>query len=145
MDNLLTILSKVNRNINEYIVQELRKNGIKGVVNSHGAILMVLSDEDKLNYSELSERVGKTRQTMTTLIRKLEKEGYIDITLSEKDKRNKIVSLSEKGKEFIPLMMKISKEIFEIQYQGFSDGEKVLLKELLMRLDQNFINILSGS
>ena len=138
MDNLLQVVSKVKDKMSNYIISELKNAGHKDLYISHGAILMNFKDKKEMNYKELSKRINKSQQTMTTLIRKLEKEGYITLQVDQKDKRNKLVQLSKKGEEFIPLMFRISENMFNIQYSGFTDTEKQTLKPLLSKLLLNF-------
>lgn len=138
MDDLFSLISKTNAEIGQYIVNELEKNGVEGLALSHGTILISLAYDKALNYKDLSKKTGKTQQTITTLVRKLIKEGYVVVTVDENDKRNKIVSLSNKGEEFIPLMMKISKGVYEIQYKGFDFEEILQVRKLLEKIKGNF-------
>lgn len=138
MDNLIYFVSKLRNQMENYLLDELAKRGITDIAMSHGNVLFNLKDNTKMNYRELSKKVNKSPQTMTTLVRKLEKEHYITITIDASDKRNKIVSLTDKGQEFIPIMFEISKNMYNIQYQGFTEEEENILKRLLERTTTNF-------
>ena len=87
---------------------------------------------------ELAGIINRDKSTTTVLIRKLEKEGYIKTTVSSEDKRIKIVSLTEKGKEYNTSTGKISEELLERFYKGFSDEEKETFTEMLKRIAKNF-------
>lgn len=138
MDDILAIISKTNQCMTEYILQGLKKNGINDLVVSHGAILIYLMKNGEMNFKELSNKIGKSPQTMTTLIQKLEKHNYVTFKRSDNDKRNKIVSLTTKGEEFIPIMMDISQEMYKQQYAGFTQNEQETLRSLLNRVISNF-------
>ena len=138
MDDLLNIISKLNTTMSQYILQELEKQGYQDFALSHGKILINFINEEELNYKELSKRINKSPQTMTTLVRKLEKEEYLTLKVDPTDKRNKLVRLTEKGKQFIPVMMDISQSLFEKQYQGISDSEQKVLYSLLHKTLNNF-------
>lgn len=141
MDNLFTLISKTSSLYYEYIVRELEKNGVHGLVVSHGAILMALSQKNGFNYKELSEMSGKSPQTVTTLIRKLEKNEYVTVNPDQNDKRNKIVRLTKKGEDFMPVMNGISKELYKQQYKDFSFEETLQLRELMEKLKKNLNDI----
>lgn len=47
--------------------------------------------------SEICERLSATRQTVSAIIKKFMKQGYISLTGSETDRRNKIVRFTEAG------------------------------------------------
>ncbi|AIO19495.1 HTH-type transcriptional regulator SarZ [Candidatus Izimaplasma bacterium HR1] len=138
MDDLMNVISKINTEMSNYILTELNKSGVNDFSLSHGNILINFQNKEKMNYRELSRRVGKTPQTMTTLVRKLEKYGYLFLSVDQEDKRNKLVRLTEKGKAFLPGMFKISKGLYNIQYKDFSLDEKLVLKSLLAKLLNNF-------
>lgn len=138
MDNLMSLISKAKRNMDAYVLEEMRKRGYKELSISHGDILVNFYDKDVMNYKELSKRISKSQQTMTTLIRKLEKESFITIEIDSDDRRNKLVRLSDKGKEFLPVLVEISKDLYDRQYIGFSEEEKEIIKKVLPKLIKNF-------
>lgn len=138
MDNLFQMVSKINTVMNTYIKNELEKAGYPDLHVSHGKVLINFMQEDQLNYKELSDRINKSPQTMTTLIRKLEKEGFVELHRGPKDKRNKMVSITKKGKSFIPVMMDISKKLYEIQYSNIEDEDKAAIQFLLNKIKTNF-------
>lgn len=50
--------------------------------------------------SEICERLSATKQTVSAIIKKFWKLGYISLTESETDRRNKIVRFTDMGKEY---------------------------------------------
>ena len=50
--------------------------------------------------SEICERLSATKQTISAIIKKFWKLGYISLTESETDRRNKIVRFTESGKKY---------------------------------------------
>ncbi len=50
--------------------------------------------------SEICERLSATKQTVSAIIKKFWKLGYISLTESETDRRNKIVRFTGMGKEY---------------------------------------------
>ena len=50
--------------------------------------------------SEISERLSATKQTVSAIIKKFWKLGYLTLTESETDRRNKIVRFTEAGVEY---------------------------------------------
>lgn len=138
MDNLFQIISTINQQMNQFVMDALEIEGYKNMYVSHGKILINFMDEEVFNFKELSARINKSPQTMTTLIRKLEKDGLISFTKDPKDKRNKLVSITNEGRKFIPIMKKISKELYDIQYKNISSEQQKQLREVLTVLSRNF-------
>ena len=50
--------------------------------------------------SEISERLSATKQTVSAIVKKFWKLGYLSLTESETDRRNKIVRFTEAGMEY---------------------------------------------
>lgn len=53
--------------------------------------------EDGCLQSEICERLSATKQTVSAIIKKFWKMGYLSLTESETDRRNKIVRFTEAG------------------------------------------------
>ncbi len=56
--------------------------------------------EDGCLQSEICERLSATKQTISAIIKKFWKLGYLSLTESETDRRNKIVRFTNTGKEY---------------------------------------------
>lgn len=50
---------------------------------------------------EICERLSATKQTISAIIKKFLKLGYISLTESEADRRNKIIRLTDTGTEYV--------------------------------------------
>ena len=50
--------------------------------------------------SDICERLSATRQTVSAIIKKFLKKGYVSLTESETDRRNKIVRFTKAGIEY---------------------------------------------
>lgn len=50
--------------------------------------------------SEICERLSSTKQTISAIIKKFLKQGYVTLTESETDRRNKIVRFTNSGIEY---------------------------------------------
>ena len=61
--------------------------------------MLVLWEQKQLNVKELGERLYLDSGTLTPVLKKLENKGYVNRNRSQKDERNLIVSISEKGEE----------------------------------------------
>jgi len=138
MDNLLKLISNLNNKLSNYIVEGMEEAGVNDFALSHGNILINFTNVKEMNFRELSKKINKSPQTMTTLVRKLEQEGYLSLKKDPQDKRNKLVSLTQKGQDFLPVMHNISSELYQKQYQNLTESEAAKLKELLMKVTASF-------
>ncbi|WP_193774545.1 MarR family winged helix-turn-helix transcriptional regulator [Vallitalea guaymasensis] len=137
-DNTLYLIGKVRVLINQFIISELKKKGINGIVPSHGNIILSLLKNKSLTMSELADKIGKDPSTITTLVKKLNDFGYTQMIKDEEDKRVNRVSLTSKGKELEEAFIIISEEIHNKQYNNISDDEKEVFRQVLNKMIDNF-------
>jgi DNA-binding MarR family transcriptional regulator len=137
-DNTLYLIGKVRVLINQFIISELKKKGINGIVPSHGNIILSLLENNSLTMSELADKIGKDPSTITTLVKKLNDFGYTQMIKDEEDKRVNRVSLTSKGKELEEAFIIISEQIHNKQYNNISDDEKEIFRQVLKKMIDNF-------
>jgi DNA-binding MarR family transcriptional regulator len=137
MDNSIQIIGRIREKANDFIMDEMKKLGCDDLVPSHGDILASLFRCGELTMTEISESIYRERSTVTTLVNKLVKLGFVKTKKNPEDSRYIIVYLTQKGKELKPYFYSISKKMYEIEYQGISDDEKIIFNELLNKIHNN--------
>lgn len=138
--NSINLLSHIHSQSSDFLQKKLAEKGFENFASSHGNILFQLSRTENLRMNELSRIINRDKSTTTVLVRRLEKEGLVKTEPSSEDKRIRIVSLTEKGKHYNCVTSKISTELIEKFYAGFSEEEKNLFTNLLSRIAENFGN-----
>lgn len=136
---IVYFLSKTKKKMSNFIEAKLEANAIYDLVPSYGNILTVLYDHDgKLSMKEIGDLLGKEKSTITTLVGKLEVQGYVKKTKSETDKRMTFVELTQKSYQIEGKFHLISEEVQKTAYHNFTDEEKQTLLRLLKKLNTNF-------
>ncbi|MGW7829450.1 MarR family winged helix-turn-helix transcriptional regulator [Staphylococcus xylosus] len=97
-------------------------------------VLLAIKVDEKLNIKTLGERVYLDSGTLTPLLKKLEKKGYVTRTREIDDERNLQIVLTEKGANVKEPLSKVSKRVFS-EFDMDMD-EAINLKETL----QHFVN-----
>lgn len=87
---------------------------------------------------DIANLIGKNKSTVTELVNKLLKLGYIKKEKSQTDKRVTLISLTEKGKSIRDTFDTISQNLVKTAYQGFTDEEEETFLRLLKKLYTNF-------
>lgn len=77
MKEMLSLVSKIHEKGNRFIIEELKNNGAEGLVPSHGDILVCLYKNGKMTMKEIANSIHRTKPTVTVLVDKLEKLGYL--------------------------------------------------------------------
>ena len=124
--------SRIRKAGNQFLTNELEKAGLKGIVPSHGDIIKCLLMFGAMSMQELAKKVDRTKATVTVLIDKLEKLEIVKRTRSSKDNRVTLIELN-----FTPVFEKISHDLNEKAYKGFSTEEAELVETLMDRIRKN--------
>lgn len=125
------MFSKIRNAINGMIVSELEKRGVEGIVSSHGDILWSLYEHDELPVKILAEKIHRTQPTVTVLVNKLDKLGYVRKVKSHEDNRVTLITLTEEGKRLEPVFREVSSQLREAVYGGLTDHQKEQLESML--------------
>lgn len=138
MDNTFTLISRIEGEIRRFITEKLAEEGITDIVPSHGAIIVELMRHGQMPMNELARRIDRTPQTVTSLVKKLVKEGYVETEKGVEDSRVTMAVLTEKGQTLAGTLCRISEQIYRTQYNGISAGDIAILRGGLMKMYKNF-------
>jgi len=136
---IVYFISKVKKKMTTFIEKSLNEKGLYDLVPSYGNILTALYDNNgKLSMKETGQLVGKDKSTITALVNKLLKLGYVQKEKCLKDRRITYIILTEKGKAIEDKVNLISKQVNLVAYKGFSEEDKDVLLKLLKKMNNNF-------
>jgi DNA-binding MarR family transcriptional regulator len=101
------LLNKAARRWNAMLLSMLREAGVDDIRPSFGAVLVPLFEEDGLRLGELAGRAGLTKQTLTTLVRRVEAQGYVERRPDPIDGRAARLYLTRKARKLEPILVRI--------------------------------------
>jgi DNA-binding MarR family transcriptional regulator len=141
-----SLIAEIHTDATNYLDEQLKLHGLSEITASHGFILFILSqniDETTGDFipmamKNISRKIYKDKSTTTVLIRKLENLGYVTRNKKDEDSRFSYISLTNKGLTFSNNLKKISSELSEKFYAGFSEEEKKTVVSLLKKIQSNF-------
>ena len=134
MNAILSLISKIHEKGNRFIINELKNSGAEGLVPSHGDILVCLYKNSKMTMKDIANCIHRTKPTVTVLVDKLEKLGYLKREASVEDNRSTNIVLTQKGEDFKVIFEKISKELNKMLYKNLSPEESELIEKLLKKI-----------
>jgi DNA-binding MarR family transcriptional regulator len=102
-ENLGFLLAKASQRWNELLHERFVVAGYPDVRPSYGSILVPLFEEDRLRMGELAARARLSKQTMTTMVRLLERDGLVERRADPSDGRASLVFLTERARRFRPV------------------------------------------
>jgi DNA-binding MarR family transcriptional regulator len=110
-DDLGFLLAKATQRWNELLQERFRAAGWAEVRPSYGSILVPLFEEDGLRIGELARRSRLSKQTMTTMVRLLERDGLVRRQRDPADGRASRIVLTAKARRFEPVAERTLEEL----------------------------------
>lgn len=93
-------------------------------------ISMECGGMEEINQRCLERANHVTHPTMTEIIKRLEKKGYITCTPGKTDKRSKSVRPTEKARSLDSMIEQTDREIIELLCRGLSPEQKAQLSQI---------------
>ncbi len=132
-----TLLSQAHQVCGRVWNKILRENNMADLEGARGRIIFALWGKDGVPIKTLCEKTSLDKSTLTGIIDRLERDGYIERKPSETDKRSTLILLTGKEQEFANHVQKVSNQMNEIFYKGFTDEEITQFDSMLERILAN--------
>ena len=129
-----TLLSQVHQVCGRVWNKILRENNMTDLEGARGRIIFALWGKDGVPIKTLCEKTSLDKSTLTGIIDRLERDGYIERKPSQTDKRSTLICLTGKEQEFAKHVQKVSNQMNKIFYKGFSDEEIMQFDSMLERI-----------
>lgn len=114
----------------------------KGLTGAQFGALCALDRLERENEGEISQRDVEqmcrcAHPTMTEILKKLEKKGFIEVRPSERDHRRKQIRRTEKALELDRAALRIDEKTFEKFTAGLDGTQRAALESMLDLLIAN--------
>jgi DNA-binding MarR family transcriptional regulator len=96
---------------NELLTERFEAAGFGDVRPSYGSVLLPLFEEDGLRMGELARRARLSKQTMTELVRRMERDGLVERRSDPADGRASLIFLSKRSRAFEPVAAGVLAEL----------------------------------
>ena len=100
-------------------------------------LLCQLWEREGVTQTELAEGMGLQPATVTNMLRRLEREDFVERREDLEDQRVSRVYTTEKGRELECEVGEKWNQLEKEAFDGFSAEERVLLRRLLLQVYQN--------
>jgi DNA-binding MarR family transcriptional regulator len=92
------------------VLDHCREHGHPKIRGSHSSLLTHIG-RTPINLTTLSERSAITQQAVGKLVRELERMGYVECHVDDRDKRAKLIKLSPRGLTLMNDLEEINEEV----------------------------------
>lgn len=138
MDFLLAQVSRLHRQRAYELLDKL------GLYRGQPPVLFALWEQDGLTHGELAGQLGITPATMTKMIQRMEKAGFVKRQPDASDQRVSRVYLTETGRA-VRADLEATRQQMELEsFSGFNDEERAVLRGFLLRLRANLAQVIQG-
>jgi DNA-binding MarR family transcriptional regulator len=137
-DRTIYLISRIREKANRLILRELANHNLTGIVPTHGDILVALFLQPRLSMKRLSEITDRDKSTVTALVNKLVRLGYVEKQPDPNDSRRTLVCLTTGGRALIPGFLDISRKLQARVYKNLTGKEKATLIGLLVKINEGW-------
>lgn len=101
------------------------------------AIICTSLCKESPTIKELAEIMGSSHQNVKQILLKLEKKGFVDIVVDEKDKRKQRVVLTQYCKEFCEKNNEIAEISMKRMFAGIQEEQLKVTIHTIMQIEDN--------
>lgn len=102
-----------------------------------------LAQHEYATMSEISKLWSIPKQTLNSFRNKYVKKGYISVIADSKDKRKKVVTLTQEGKDFTLPMIEALTQAEQVASKGLSEKEYANYLAVFNQIIENLISNLN--
>jgi DNA-binding MarR family transcriptional regulator len=133
-DDLGFLLAKATQRWNELLAERFAAAGYADVRPSFGSVLLPLYEQDGLRMGELARRARLSKQTMTTMIRRLEGDRLVERRPDPQDARASLIFLTPRSRQFEPVAAATLRGLDTLARRRLSAQGVAAVKEALREL-----------
>lgn len=120
--------------IKQYFQQRIRNSEFSDLTYEMFQVLAYLWIKNEVNQQDIADAVQKNKASITPLVDNLSKRGLITRTLNPDNRRNNLISLTKKGRQYEEVFKPFQEEFFQHLLTETSLAEIKHTTNLLNRL-----------
>ena len=97
--------------------------------------------KEKPTVKELAEIMGSSHQNVKQILLKLEKKGFVSITVDESDKRKQRIELTDYCREFCEKNDEMTMSIMKKMFEGVSEEQLQITIQTIIQIEDNLKEI----
>lgn len=131
------LISQVKQLSDRTFEKILKTKGIDEFNGAQGRILYILWNNNNLSIKQISKFTKLAKTTLTAMLERMELQGLIKRTISKEDKREIIVSLTDKAKALQTDFLDVTRQMEEIFYKNFTEKQIENFENTLKKIIEN--------
>ena len=139
LDFLLAQVSRLHRHRAHELLDKI------GLYRGQPHVIDLLHEQDGLTHRELAEQLEVTPATVTKMIQRMEKAGFLQRKPDADDQRVSRVYLTKAGRDLHSALQAFQQQMDSDSFHGFSEEERSVMRGFLLRLRENLTLALQGN
>jgi DNA-binding MarR family transcriptional regulator len=115
------LITKIHQVAGRIFNRLLKEHGIADINSGQGRILFVLWQSNNIPISELSAKTQLEKSTLTAMLDRLEKDGFIERIPSPDDRRKVIIRATVKNRNLEKQYLAVSREMIRLFYHNWTE------------------------
>jgi DNA-binding MarR family transcriptional regulator len=132
------LMAKI-RHVGGRISERILKQYNVEINNAQGRIMFALWQKDNISINELANKTQLKKSTLTSMLDRLEKMGYIRRHRSKTDRRKILIKRTKKDLTMEKKYVEVSEEMTKLFYKGFSANQVNRFEKDLEHILNNLI------
>ena len=131
------LISRIKQTGTRIFDRMLAAYGVDAFNGAQGRILYVLWQQENISISSLSAQTSLANTTLTSMLDRMESAGLIVRRPDPQDRRTRLIALTDKAKALRSDYQRISAQMNERYYTGFTQEEIRQFESYLQRVLAN--------
>ncbi len=127
------------RQVGGRISERILKQYNVEINSAQGRIMFALWQKDSISINELANKTQLKKSTLTSMLDRLEKMGYIRRQRSKTDRRKILIKRTKKDRTMEKKYVEVSEEMTKLFYKGFSKDQIDRFEKDLEQILNNLI------
>jgi DNA-binding MarR family transcriptional regulator len=112
-----------------------------GLYRGQPSVLQALWEQEGLMHTELARRLHVQPATITKMLKRMEKAGFVERRPDLDDQRVSRVYLTEAGQAIRADVQRVWRRLEEEAFAGFTLEERVLLRRFFLHIRKNLVGV----
>ena len=148
MDKPLQEFKKIGHLIHLMVEREAKKQGLEFSAGPQGQVLSFLSHREKEGkvtlIRDVEQELHIAKSVTSNLIKRMEKNGFIQLEISKTDKRAKYIRLTPQSQERMKKIRDFFDEMDRSILNGVSEQELLIFSQVMAKFYQNIESLENG-
>ena len=116
-----------------------------GLYRGQTPVLRALWEQEGLTHTGLAKRMHVQPATITKMIKRMERAGFVECRQDLQDQRVSRVHLTEAGRAIRTSVHQVWRALEEEAFDGFAMEERALLRRFFLRVRENLMRVTGGT